>query len=230
MSPSDLPPPLPPKQPRGCLFYGCLTAIVLAIVAGVGGFFLVKWGLKRVVEAVTAITDTEAMPMPPATLPGMAYGSLEQRVNAFAAAIDNGAATPALVLSADEINALIERHPAWNRMRGLLHVDIQGDQLHSDVSFPIGDLLGHLPGLGELQGRYLNGHAELRVQTVGDVFVLALQSLTIRGQAIDEEIMRELRKQNLAESWGDTALGRFRGKLANVRVKDGTLVVEGRAK
>lgn len=223
MSHVQVPPAVPEKKPKGCLFYGCLTAVILAIVGGVGGYFLVKYAFDKIVEVVTANTDPTPMELPKSTLPDADYSPLEQRVDAFGQALDAGQATPPLSLTAEEINALIARHPGWDLLRDHVHVQIDGDQLRSDLSIPIGDLLGHVPGLGNLKGRYLNGKASLKVACVGDVLVVALQSLTVRGEPVDEEIMRELRKQNLVEMNGQTGrVARIRNNLANVAVKGRT--------
>ncbi|MBM4062998.1 MAG: hypothetical protein FJ265_18170 [Planctomycetes bacterium] len=228
--PPPLPAAVPEKQPKGCLFYGCITAVVLAIVAGIGGYFAVRYAFDTLVEVLVPNTEPAPMPMPESALPEREYAELEQRVNAFGQALDATQAAPPLSLSAEEINALIDRHPAWDLLRGHVHVAIEGDRLLGDLSIPIGDLLGQVPGLGELRGRFLNGSAEVEVRCVGDVLVVALQSLTVRGKPVDGRIMRELRKENLAEMHGWTGrAARMRNNLANVRVEGGRLVIEARA-
>ena len=46
------------------MFYGCITAVVLALVLGIGGFFAVRHWMGKLVEVVLEKTETTPMPLP----------------------------------------------------------------------------------------------------------------------------------------------------------------------
>ena len=59
---------------------------------------------------------------------------LHDRVDAFQAALDSGKPTEPLVLDSDDINVLIADNPD---LRDKVHVDIEGDKVKGQVSFPL---------------------------------------------------------------------------------------------
>mgnify|MGYP000428947686 CR=1 FL=1 len=70
MATFGVPPALPPqKKPRGCFFYGCITALVLGIVLGVGAFFAIRYALDKLVEVVEPYTESAPMALPQSTMP-----------------------------------------------------------------------------------------------------------------------------------------------------------------
>src|ERR1700728_3322295 len=98
-------PPLPKK--RGCLFYGCITCLVLLVVLVIGIFIVVrvaiKWGNNKVAE----YTDTTAAAMPVTDMSADEIKTLKDRVAAFNSAVDAHSNTPPLILNSREINSLL---------------------------------------------------------------------------------------------------------------------------
>ncbi len=68
--------------------------------------------------------------------------------------MEAGTASEPLVLSSDDLNALIEDKP---EMKGKIYVTVEGDEVKGRVSIPLGEL-----GLPMVKGRYLNGKADLK--------------------------------------------------------------------
>ena len=80
---------------------------------------------------------------------------MHARVDAFRKALDSGKPSEPLVLDSDDINVLIADNPD---LQDKVHVDIEGDKVNGQVSFPLEGI-----GLPAFKGRYLNGKATLKV-------------------------------------------------------------------
>jgi len=210
-----------PVKKRGCFFYGCITAIVLAVVGalviGLGTYF----GARYLINKAMPYTDDAPTPLPPVEMAEADRASVRERFQAFRSAIDTDTPTEPLVLTADEINALIEEN---EEMKGRVHVDLEGDKIRGQVSIP----LDAVPGF---KGRYLNGVGVLKVGLFNGVLVVTADSLEVKGKPVPEEFMTSLRQRNLAESaTRDPDNAEQIRKLESVEVKDGKLIITPKAK
>src|SRR5579875_2829524 len=180
----------PPRQ-RGCFFYGCIIAAILAllllIAVGVGFFFVYRL-FERVVEQYTATAPRE---LPRVEMSVGQCRTLRERVDAFRAAIKEGRPTEPLVLWSDDLNALIEENPD---LKGRVYVTIDQDKLKGQVSIP----MDRFPSFGLTRGRYLNGEGEFKISLEDGVLIVTLESLLVNGNTLPDELMNGLRNQNLA--------------------------------
>ena len=211
----------PPRQ-RGCFFYGCIIAIVLAlllmIAVGVIFFIVYRW-IGSVVDEYTATAPRE---LPRIEMPAEQHATLKQRVDAFRSAIKEGRPTEPLVLSSDEINSLIQDNPDLN---GKVYVTIEQDKLKGKVSIP----LSQLPIFGLTRGRYLNGEAELKASLQDGVLIVTLESIEVNGKDLPAEIMNGLRNQNLAkDAYKDEKTAEEIRKFQSIEIKDGKLIIKAR--
>jgi hypothetical protein len=209
------PPALPQKKKHGCLFYGCLTVLILALVGGLTVFFGARYVIKSLVNNYT---EASPLALPPVNLTQAQQDALKSKIDAFKAALDGKVSAPPLVLSSDEINALIAWEPA---LKGRAHVAIEDNQVKATVSIPLDKLA--LPGV---KGRYLNGTATLNVVLVnGQLFVTA-QSVEVKGNPLPEQFMAGLRSKNLAADVTrnpDTAAAI--AKIESLEIKDGQVII-----
>jgi hypothetical protein len=220
-------PPLAPvepvKKPRGCFFYGCVTAICLSLVFLVVVGLLAYTGYRYYTRMIEQYTSTSPMELPKVDLPPEQVEALNARVDAFKKALDTGKDAEPLVLTADEINVLIAKNPAF---KDRVHVEIPGDEIQGQISMPLGQI-----GLPGLAGRYLNGKASFHVLlTDGQLFV-TLRSLEVNGKALPEDVLKSFRKQNLAADFAnDPDNAKAIQKLESIEVKDGKLIIKPRAR
>jgi hypothetical protein len=222
-----------PSRERGCFFYGCIIAIVMALlfVLAVGvGFYMLYRALGRAVEQYTATAPRE---LPKVEMPPERRQSLKERYDAFRKALDEGTATDPLVLTGDDVNALIEEEPDWKFWKGKLYVTIEGDKVKSQVSIPLENLSAALEkvGIGLLRGRYLNGEAELKASLRDGLLLITLESIEVNGQRPPEEFLANLRQQNLAEdAYKDQKKAEQIRKLESIEIKDGKIIIKPRPK
>src|SRR5262249_2041600 len=104
-------------------------------------------------------TDTQPMPLPQVSISSAALDQLLRRVEDFRDDLRAGRTPAPLVLSADEVNALIANDPELKSVKGKFYVLLNGDALKAKVSLPMEDL-----GLPRFHGGYLNGTASLGIE------------------------------------------------------------------
>src|SRR6185436_20008970 len=97
----------PPRKGRGCLFYGCLTCVVLLLIMAV----LAVVAVRFVKNQVNAYTDSQPMKLPRVEMTDTEYQKLDERVKVFGDAMEKGTAAEPLILAERDINALIAKAP-----------------------------------------------------------------------------------------------------------------------
>jgi hypothetical protein len=212
----------PPRQ-RGCFFYGCIIASVLAvltaILVGILAFVVYRWA-NRMVEEYTATAPEQ---LPKVEMPDEQRKAVKDRVEAFRKSVEAGTASEPLVLTSDDLNALIEDNP---ELKGKIYVTVDGDEIKGRVSFPLDDL--HLP---MVKGRYLNGEADLKASLFDGELIVHLDGFEVNGKKPPDEFMTELRKQNLAKDLAkDQKTAEMLRKLESLEIKDGKIILKVRTK
>lgn len=215
-----------PQKKRGCWFYGCITLAVIALVGAILAFFAVRYGIKEVGRLKEQYTDTKPETIEKVTLPPDQMTNLLVRVSGFKDALDKQNAPVELVLTADEINALIATDPDFKTLAGNLYIMLEGDQVKGKVSYPLPDF-----GPLKLKGRYLNGLANLKVSLENGQLLVKLQDVEVKGKPLPETFMQELRKENLAkDATNDPETSKAIEKFDSIRVEDGKLILKNRVK
>jgi hypothetical protein len=209
----------PKKSGHGCLFWGGIIAailLVLALLAGVAvyGVFRYAHGL------VDQYTDTKPIALPAVKLSDEEIRQLQQRVNIFRRAVEDGKATDPLIITADELNALIATN-GTPELRHHLYVTLEGDQARAQVSVPADRL-----GLRMLRGRYFNGDAAFAVSLHNGVFEVNVTSLSVKGKPLPENFMAQIRHQNFADAWTNNPdFTASIGKLEDIHIADSKVVI-----
>ncbi len=230
IAPPPATPAAEPAKRRGCFFYGCVTVLVLTVLVGIAGFFLVRYGLNKFTAFVEQYTETTPMTLESVEMSKADYQQLDKRVTAFADAVNARKATPPLVLTENEINGLIANNPAWRSLKGKVYVTIEGDQIKGKVSIPMDDL-AQAPGLSRLKGRYLNGSAALKVSLTNGVLAVTILSLEAKGQSPPPPVMAQLQTINFAQnSAQDPKTQEMIGRFESIEVKDGKITIKVSAK
>ena len=210
-----------PRQ-RGCFFYGCVIAsvltvlliILLAVLAFIGARFF--YGL---VEQWTAPTPME---LPRVQISEEGRKSVQERILTFRTAIEAGTAVDPLVLTSEDLNALIEDAPDF---KGKVYARVEGDKLKAQVSIPLDNL-----EVGPLRGRFLNGEAELKASLKSGVLIVTLDSLEVNGKQLPGRFLEELRAQNLAkDAYKNPRNAEMIRRFESIQIQDGKIILRPRA-
>jgi hypothetical protein len=203
----------PIKRRRGCLFYGCLTSCILALV-------VLALPVLIYLKILNAF-DTKPIALPTVDLSDSDMQQVRQRVDAFRNDVRSAHPTQPLSLSANEINALIATDPNLKALKGKVYVSIEDSQVKGQVSVPTSDV-----GLGFFKHRYINGSGAFNIALTNGTLFLSLQSLAIKGRPIPEKYMQQVRAQNLAQGINDDPKSSAGlNKVKSIEVKDGKIVI-----
>ena len=206
------------KNNRGCLFYGCLTVVILGIFVVAG----ITFGIWKLKEYALSYTDTMPREFARVIIPPEKIAEFSERIDAFSSAVKEGKNTGPLVLTAEEVNALIYDHMGFKELKGGIQVSFNDDKIKGQVSIPLDKLVF---GLGE--GRYLNGSASFNVSCENGVLIVALDSLEVKGRQVPDIIMSQLRSENLAKNlYKDVENAKLIKRLKRIQLRDGKLIIE----
>jgi hypothetical protein len=211
----------PPKARRGCFFYGCITGLVLLVLL-LGGLLIgIHYTKKALTGLVNEYTDTQPMTLPTVQMSPAEIDKLKQRWQAFEEAVRAQRPTPPLVLTADEVNALIASGPDKQSLKGKFHVSFDDNQVKGELSLPLQEL-----GWKMVKGRYLNGSGVFNVSLRNGVLFVAPQTIEVKGRLVPDMYMQGIRHQNFAEVLTNqpNAAALLQG-LQDIQVKEGKLVV-----
>ncbi len=220
-------PPMAAPRQRGCFFYGCIIASVLvllvAIMLAMVAYFAYR-GFNQLVDQYTATVPRE---LPAVEMAPEKRQAVKDRVVAFGKAVEEGTPTEPLELTSDDLNALIEEN---TKLKGKIYVKIEGKEIKGQVSYPF-DALPMGPFRGMLQGRYLNAEVALKASLEDGLVLVTLDSVEVNGKSPPENVMTNLRQQNLAKDvFDDPKAAAILRKLESLEVKDGKIIIKVRAR
>lgn len=211
---NSAPLPMPAKRngfPWLMVGCGCaLALVVLVLVLGIAAYLMVS-------NVVEMYSDKAPKQLPVSAATPEEYQAIQTRIAAFRDAVKQGTPVEPLVLTGEEINAVIAYDPEWAPMKGRVHVSIDGDKITCETSFPL-DKLG-------FSGRYFNGSVSVSSRMENGTMQMHVESAEVNGKPAPEQIMAAWRTQNLAENLNkNPELGPALEALESIEVKDGTIV------
>ena len=115
--------PPPVRKGRGCLFFGCLTCLMLLLIAGLMAFFPVRFVRNRIAD----YTDVAPAKLPKVERADAECKQLEARAKSFGDAMDQGKPTEPLVLTERDVNALIANASNTKELANKFHVSLDGE-------------------------------------------------------------------------------------------------------
>lgn len=207
-----------PAKQRGCMFWGCITAAILAVVAVVG-IGIASYSMIKYAKTFTSETPAEIAVYDPAE---GEYEAVKARIEEFKEAVESGTSGVELVLTGDDINTLIASEESLKELGLRAYVKIEGDRITSDVSLP----LDELPGFS---GLYLNGSADVKASMEDGILFVTLDRLVVNGKEVPEKFMEGIRQKNLVKGLYENGKNvELLRKVSDVRVENGKLVLVSR--
>jgi len=202
---------------KSCLTIGCLSVVVLVAAVGIGGYFWTKSFLTRMVKEYT---EPEARSLPTVALSEEEIRSIIGKLDTFKKEVQEGQAKEPLVLTGDDINALIQYHPDWKDAAGKVHVTIKDNKLRGEVSIPLEKLSP------VTKGRYLNGSGALTVNLVSGRLFVFLEELEVKGKSVPDAFMSQIRSKNMVENMNtDPKFSPIVRSLKEIKIEGDRLIV-----
>lgn len=212
----------PPKQGRSCWIYGCVS---LVIIGAIGVAMIIGFGVWAKNQIVSVTSET-SVKLPVTEYSAEQMEALEVRLAEFNQAATNQEPAVNLVLSSEEINALLKKHASLPTGEVPVYLEMEGKEVTAQISLPLDAVAEAVPLLGALKGRFLNGTGTLRV-IVQDGYVAAfLQDLEVNGKQVPEQMMSQIRNQNIfKDAQNDPKMRKMIENFERVEIKDGKLIV-----
>lgn len=193
---------------------GCGTALVIALVATIAGATAMFYAFNR---AVYSVLSEERRPFSAIPVTAEESKALRARVKEFTRALGHGEPAQELLLSADEVNALLEELARENHMENPVRVSFDNDRIQAELSVP-------------LRGLYLNGSGELSLGFSNGVLQVYANRLEVNGKTPPKGIMELMQKHNLAQIFMDDAeSAEVVKRLKYVTVTNGRLKITPKA-
>lgn len=217
---TQAPAAVPPKKPRGFLFYLAIVAGVMFAFTAVAAGACVLYA-RSLVVAHTGAASVPLRPVPERT--DADFAALDQKVEAFQMSVRDGGEVPELVLSADDINALIARKSdPKTRLGDVLRITLEDGKIGGEVSAPLDKIGLPLPG-----GRWLNATASFNVSMKGGVLIITADTLVLDGKPVSPALLAQLRNENLARNvYKDPKHAEALRKIDSVEIKGGLMTIK----
>lgn len=210
--------PQPPKTGRGCLFYGCITLIVLTVLAVAGIVALGYFGMRMVKGMVNEYTEPNPMTLPVVKISSDDAQKTKLKVMTFKSAIERGEEPAPLTLTAQEINGLIGTEPDYQQLRGKVYVTIENDIVKGQISIPMADL--------GFPGRYLNGSAVFNIFTDESGLNIFINDFEVGGKRPPQAVMEQMKRQNMAANFENQPQNqKLVRAIKRIDVKDGAITI-----
>src|SRR6266404_3715765 len=193
MSETSLPPPLPKKK-RGCLFYGCIALAIVVLLAGIGTWLALRYAFKTAGGWIDQYTSTNRMAIESVAISQAELKSLQERLTLFSESLEGRPGSRELVLSAHDINALIQNDPEYAGFKGRVFIMIEDDHIKGKLSMPLDNF-----GPFKLKGRYLNGVATLKVSLENGALDVKLKDIRVGDNALPAPILSQFKNVNFSE-------------------------------
>ena len=167
-------------------------------------------------------------------IPQLSQDQIDQSVekfSAFQAGLADGTEPVTLVLSGQDINALIQSHPTFKPLADRASVTVEEDRLRSQVSLSLEELDIPIPFIAEaVKGKYFNGIATFSVGMTAGRPALYIEGLEVNDAAIPAEFMSEISKQNFLEDAGkDPEFAKLIEMIEDIRIENGELRIVPKA-
>lgn len=212
-------PATPTGKKRGYLFWALATLGVLGVVVGVGGYLAYRHAAQR----ITDYTAPAPLDLAEPTLSAAELGGLDGRVAAFVHALRNKNPVEPLVLSGDDLTALVARIPEFRRLGGRARFSIGDGEVHSDLSLPL-DRMGY-------PDRWFNGSAAFAVTLEKGMLIVTLRSASVKGEPVPGWVLRQVQDRNLAKDlYENPQAAGLVSRLESIEVANGRIILVPRVR
>lgn len=184
----------PPSNMRNSQEPGCGKIILIVVFCIAAFMMLVLIGLAVMVprglnNAVDRYTSTEPSIIAVERMSEEEWEVLEDRVDAFADAMDADEPAAPLILTEAEINALLLDAVGDDLEDFALRVQLEENRFIADLSIPLQSEFEMGPWSRDLNGRYLNGQAVYDLRFADGELEARLISFTVNEKQIPQWIM-----------------------------------------
>ncbi len=206
------------------LLIGAFSVAAIAMVIMIAAAIIVPPIVQSTVDRYTA---TQPMKITHETLPAIEQDELDDRVENFADAIEHGETPEPLILTGNDLNALLQKLWEDEELPGEMALRIEDGRLLSDLSIPLKPGMSIGPFSPDVTGRYLNGTVTLRVALDGNTLTADIERFVINDKTLPGWIVDAVEREYLQTKLLENAdLREFTAKLARIQVSANSVLLE----
>ncbi|MEO0416958.1 MAG: hypothetical protein AAF226_18625 [Verrucomicrobiota bacterium] len=209
---------------KGCSI-GCLVVFLIGVIIAVVLGVAAKRSLNGLVED---FTTTERIELVEPDISGVDRDDAITKVDQFIEKLNAKEPTGDLILTSDEINAIILHHPDFQAFSDKVKVDIRDGVIDTDFSVPLDSLGFVIPLIGSaLKGRYISGSGEIDVHTVDGKVSLFVIPRELNGNSTLGSFTEELQKRDLMDSirGTDPEIDNFLNSIQIIKVEGDRVII-----
>ena len=179
---------------------------------------------------VESYTSTAPMTIVTEKLPEVDQEELDERVERFADAIEDGETPEPLILSGDDLNTLLQKLWEDEAIPGEMALSIEDGRLRSHLSIPLEPGFSIGPFKPDVAGRYLNGTVTFRLSLVDNNINIKIERFIVNGKELPGWIVGAIEREFLdPELLANEELREFTNKLARVEINADSILLEAAA-
>jgi hypothetical protein len=167
----------------GCLGYGCLIAVIIALLGAGGLFFFVRSGMRT---ALDSYTTGGPVAIPTVVVDQGAIDAALQKEQELRRLFTDSHASGEVVLTQSDVNGLLVSSK-WSER---VSVTMSGESVSGQFSFQMSDLGGWERAsvfIGDKLNRYVTGSATATGSVENGQVRVDLKDLTLNGHAFDAD-------------------------------------------
>jgi hypothetical protein len=179
-------------------------------------------GLYQFRRLVYQYTDSSPMTLHTLNMSAEQMDAVKRRVDAFKDAVNGGRSSLPLVLTADDVNALIQTDPDFKPFKGRLYVTaLEDGKGKMEGSVRLGDI-----GVIVFRSRYLNGTATIAVSFQNGILGITPQELTTKGKPLPGPVMDKIRSMQISSRVNDDPRASVAlNRMQSIEIRDGKLIL-----
>ena len=212
----------PTTKRNGCWFYGCVFVVGSLVVVLLGlavAAFVVYRTLTQYVEDYTALAPVD---LPKVEITEAQRKSAVERARTFRDALKARVDTAPLVLTGDDLNALVQESP---KFKDRVYLTIDEDKLKARVSLPLDEFFK----TSLTRGRYLNGEAELKATIQDGDARIEVESIAVDGKPLPDFVRDMFARPGVLNLDAKGDQGDLLHQIASFEIKDGEIIVTARS-
>lgn len=195
-----------------------------AMLIMIAAALIVPPAIQSVVEKYTSDQPMNIVQEP---LPQFAQDALDDRVESFAEAIEDGQTPEPLILSSRDLNSLLQKLWKDEELSGQMTLRIEDGRIRSDLSIPLESGFSIGPFTPDVAGRYMNGTVTFRVSLNGRTLSVDIERFVVNGKELPGWIVEALEREYLHETLLNSPdVREFTDKLARLEVSADSIMLE----
>ncbi len=206
------------QRRRGCVFYGCLSVVVLIVVVLLALYIGSKIGLRKLAANYTSSTP---LSLPQVVYPDSEIDALEERIFKYLKSVDQKAEASPFELTTRDLNMFLKEYQPGLMQMGDFALELAPGEVRAQMSIPL-DAFGR----SAFKGRFLNAEATLEMAMTNDTLVLGVKNLSAKGRPLPSFVVAQFQSKGFLGAVNDNPkIQQLAARLERIEIKEGSVLL-----